>query len=502
MSSPAKNSYGQILKSSALLGGSSGINVVLGIVRTKIIAVQLGPAVFGVMGLYTSLTAMIGGIASFGLGQSAVRDIAAAAGSHDQVRIAQTIRVFRRVVWITGLLGLLVTLALAYWASSWTFGDHDHVWAIAVLSVTLLLTQLEAGQTALLQGLRRIRALTAKNIIGAVWSTLMAIPILLWLKERGVIPFLVAVAAGQLVASWWYARRVDVATVSITWRETWEQSRGMVSLGLVFVVAGLAGTASAYAIRVIIQRFVGEAGVGLYHSAFTISGFYVSFVLKAMSGDYYPRLAGVCEDIEKRNRLVSEQAEMAVLLAVPGLVAALVLSGPLIWALYSSRFAGAEEVLRWQVLGLLGRIISWPLAFILLARADKAAFLYSEIAGALVHISLVYVGTKRYGVAGAGAAFAGQYLFYVLLIFWIVRRRHGYISQKSTSALLVIGTLLVAAAFGTSFIGNMICRLALGILMSVAAIAFSLRGIIDRLGYARIASKWRALVKRLGFTTA
>jgi enterobacterial common antigen flippase len=498
MSAEAKDSYGRILKSSALLGGSSVINVGLGIIRTKVLAVQLGPAFFGVMGLYTSLTTMIGGVASLGLGQSAVRDIAAAAGSQDQARIARTIRVFRRTVWATGILGLLVTLALAYPASSWTFGNRDHIWAIAVLSVTVLFTEIQAGQRALLQGLRRIRDLTVANITGAIWSTLMAIAILLWLRERGVVPFLVVVAAGQLVANWWYAKRVSVAPVAITWRQTWEQSREMVSLGLAFVVSGLAGSASVYLINSIIRRSVGEAGVGLYQSAFAISGVYVNFVLQAMTGDYYPRLAGVGADVEKCNRLVNEQMEMAVLLAVPGLVAALVLSGPLILALYSSHFAGATDILRWQVLGLLGRIISWPLGFVLLARGDKAAFLWSEIAASVMHVGLVVLGVSYFGLAGAGAAFAGLYLSYSVLVYVVVRRRHGYVCQKSTESLVLLGMLIVAAGFGTTFFGGVIWRLTFGVVTLAVAAAFSLHGIGQRLGRERIIAVRQAVIGRLG----
>jgi antigen flippase len=498
-SSSTDSSYGRILKSSALLGGSSVINVGLGIVRTKILALQLGPGPFGIMALYDSLTSMIGGVASLGIGQSAVRDVAAAAGSGDQTRIAQTIRVLQRVVWITGLLGLLATLALAYPASSWTFGDHDHVWAIAVLSVTVLFTQLQAGQTALLQGLRRIRDLTAKNVFGAIWCTAMAIPILLCLRERGVVPFLVALAAGQLGVTWWYARRVSILPVTVTWRQTWTQSREMMSLGLAFVISGLALSASTYAIRVILQRSLGAAGVGLYYSAFNICGFYVSFILQAMAGDYYPRLAEVGADAVKRNRLVSEQMEMAILLAVPGLIAALVLSGLLIWALYSSRFAGAEEVLRWQVLGLFGRIIAWPLGFLLLARGDRRGYLSCEIASQLVHVGLVYAGVRGFGLAGAGAAFAGLYLFNTVLVYLAVRRRHSYTPQRSTRTLVLLGALLVAAAFGTTFAGNMTWRLASGGFVLAAAAVFSLRGLAERLGRERIVMVYRMLAARLGF---
>src|SRR5436305_15174455 len=42
----AESSYGQILKSSAWIGGSQAANIALGIVRTKAMAILLGPAGF------------------------------------------------------------------------------------------------------------------------------------------------------------------------------------------------------------------------------------------------------------------------------------------------------------------------------------------------------------------------------------------------------------------------------------------------------------------------
>src|SRR4051794_27796016 len=47
-----RHSYGQILKSSALIGLSTMVNLAIGIVRAKAMAVWLGPAGFGLMGLY------------------------------------------------------------------------------------------------------------------------------------------------------------------------------------------------------------------------------------------------------------------------------------------------------------------------------------------------------------------------------------------------------------------------------------------------------------------
>lgn len=495
------NSYGRILRSSTLLGGSSAINIGLGIIRTKVLAVQLGPALFGVMGLYTSLAAVLGGIASLGINQSAVREIAEASGAGDQVRIGRVLTAYRRAVWVTGLFGLLVTLLMAYPASLWMFGNGEHAWAIGALSLVVLSVHIQMSQMAVLQGLRCINQLTAVNVTGGIWSTLLAVPILLYFREDGVVPFLIMVAMGQLAASWWYARQICVERVQITWRETWELSREMVGLGATLAAAGVVVTGSAYAIRLIIQRFIGETGVGLYHAAFAISTIYVGFVLQAMAGDYYPRLAGVGEDRSQRDRLVNEQAEMAVLLAVPGLVAALVLSDVLIWALYSSGFDGASDILRWHVLGLLGRIIVWPMGFILLARADKKAFFFAELAAATTHVGLVGAGIACFGITGAGVAFAGQYLFYAVLIYWLIKYRHGYTWRRSTRRVILLGTFAVIATFGTTFVSHPVWRISAGGIILTTAVVCSLRGVVARVGHDRIARARQANLQRVGMAT-
>ncbi|MEO6817577.1 MAG: hypothetical protein ABI177_12845, partial [Edaphobacter sp.] len=53
-----RGTYGQILKSSALVGGSSVLNIIIGIVRTKIMALLLGPAGFGLLSVYGSIVTL------------------------------------------------------------------------------------------------------------------------------------------------------------------------------------------------------------------------------------------------------------------------------------------------------------------------------------------------------------------------------------------------------------------------------------------------------------
>ena len=488
-----ENSYGRMLKSSVLLGGSSVINVGLGAIRTKILAVQLGPELFGVMGLYSTLILMIQGIASLGLNQSAVREIASAAGSNDATRIATTICAYRRIVMATGILGIILTLCLAYPTSFLTFQNGEHVWAIAVLSVVVFFGEIQAGQTALLQGLRRIKDLTALSIASALSSTLLSIPIVFFFEQNAVVPFLVAVAVGQILASWWYARRVQVEPVAISWRETWNASRSMLSMGMTFVVSGVAVSASAYAIRLAINQHLGEAAVGLYQAAFAISNIYVGFVLQAMGTDFYPHLTSLGSDTVKQNELVNDQAKMAMLLAIPGLVAALVLSDILIWLMYSTQFLGASEILRWQVLGLFGRIVSWPMGFILLARGDTWGRLFSELSAAVLHVGLVWAGVVWVGLPGAGIAFAGLYVYYIILIYWMVCTRHGYELSRSTRNTIVAGTFAIGISFAITFIPSYKWRVGAGLIFLFGSSFVCLEYLTSLIPSSRPTKLWRRI---------
>ena len=193
MSKEGKHTYGQILKSSVLIGGSSVINLVLGSVRTKVLAVLLGPAGIGLMGLYSQISELVRSVAGMGINTSGVRQIAESVGSGDTQRIARTVITLRRVALCSGVLGALLLLGLSRPASWLTFGDYQHVGAVMLLSLAVLFGDISSAQAALVQGMRRISDLARMGVLGALYGTLFSIPIVYFyyrqgVPEKGVVP--------------------------------------------------------------------------------------------------------------------------------------------------------------------------------------------------------------------------------------------------------------------------------------------------------------------------
>jgi antigen flippase len=444
--------YSQILKSSALMGGSAAINIAIGIVRTKAMAVLLGPTGLGLMGFYTLILETAMAIAAMGLRNSGVRQIADAASSGDNARVVRTIVVLRRVSLGLGIIGALTVAILATPLSILTFRNAEHSFDIALLSLAVLFGVIASGQGALIQGMRRIHVLAKMSVLGALFGTLISVPTVYVLGMAGVAPALVAIAAVSIATAWWYSRELQVPRIKVGFGECRHEVALLLRLGFAFMASAFLMSGASYAVRVIVARQLGLDAAGLYQAAWALGGIYVGFILQAMSSDFYPRLVGVSSDNARCNKLVNEQAQVGLLLVGPGILGTLVLAPTVLYFLYSREFIAATDLLRWLCLGMTLRVITWPMGFIIVAKDRKALFLGVELVWAIANVALTWVCVTQMGLEGAGAAFFGSYVIHGLTVYLVVRRISGFrwsLANWKAAGLLALSISLVFVCFAT-----------------------------------------------------
>jgi len=494
-----KGSYGQILKSSALIGGSQVANIAIGIVRTKAMAMLLGPAGFGLFGLYGSIANLTQSIAGMGINSSGVRQIAEAAGSGDRARIGQTTAVLRRTSIFLGLLGAALLLVFSRQVSRLTFGSTERTSAVCLLSIAVLLTLVANGQTALIQGMRRIADLAKTNVTGAFFGLCLSIPLVYFFRERAVVPSLVSVAAMTMLASWWYSRKIDIQVTTVTLSEVRLEASALLKLGSAFMASSLMMMGVAYVVRILILRKIGFEATGLYQSAWTLGGLYVGIILGAMGADFYPRLTASIHNHKECNRLVNEQTLVGLLLAGPGVLATLTFAPLVIALFYSAKFGAAVGILRWICLGATLQVITWPMGFIIVAKGDQKIFFLAELAWTVVAITLAYVCISSFGVDGAGIAFFASYVFHALLIYPIVHRLSGFEWSKDSmlAGLLFLG--LIAIAFCGLYVLPRLLAASVGFVTVVVGTGYSLRILLKLISLEQIPPSIRRLAVRLGY---
>jgi PST family polysaccharide transporter len=442
---PASKSYGQILKSSALIGGSTLVSLAFNIIRIKAMALMLGPAGVGYFGIYTSIADLGQCLAGLGVNNSGVRQIAEAASSKDAARIARTAKVLRWIMLLLGVAGALLFVLASFPISRLTFGDGQHALAIALLGGAVFFRLVSAGQTALIQGLRRIADLARLGMFGAFFGMLLGIPIVYVWREQGIVPSMVAVAAATALTAWWYSRRIEIADATVHARDFRREAAGFLSLGLAFMASELLALTTAYLVRLLLLYNDGAVGAGLYQAAWALGGMYAGFILQAMGADFYPRLTAAATNNTECERLINEQAEIGMLLAFPGVVATLTLAPLIMTLFYSAEFNAAADVLRWLCLGIALRVVAWPLGYLLIAKGASRIFVSVDIVAATVQLTLSAIMIPRLGPAGAGIAFFGMYIFHTLLVYIIARRMIGFrVSQENVRIFgIFISTIAV-----------------------------------------------------------
>lgn len=414
------------LKTTSLFGGVQIFRILISIVNSKFVALLLGPTGMGISGLLSSTTGLIGAATNLGLGTSAVRDVSKSYASGDRYHFNRTISIFRRLVWGTGLLGLLVCLVLSPLWSNLTFGNSEYTWAFALLSITFLLGQISSGQGVVLQGTRNFKMMAKSGIIGSILGLFTGIPLYYFLGYDGIVPAMLLSSVTGLMLTTYFAKKVKTEKVELSAKEVLKEGKTMLNLGFFIAVQGFLNILCAYLVRIYIGRIGSIADVGLYNSGFSIINTYVGMVFAAMATEYYPRLSTYIDDDIKFSNAVNQQMELSFLLLSPLIAAFLVLGELAIVILYSTKFLGATLMIAFGVFGVFLKAPGWCLGFTFLAKGDSEVFfineLCAEIYSLLLNISFYYL----WGLNGLGASFIINYLLYCTQVTIVSHVRYNY----------------------------------------------------------------------------
>lgn len=465
-----EKSFRKIFRVTSMLGSASIINIVASVVRTKMAALALGPAGIGLIGLFQNLLGTASAVAGLGIGTVGTRQIAEASAKDDE---AQLLQASQTLFWGTvvlatlgGLLFFILRSPLAYLLT----GDGRHADTVGWLAIALIATVLTGSQVALLTGLRRLRALATNGVVTAILSIAAAAAALYLPPPRwALIAYLVGTPViALLVGQWIVFRQWPVKPTRVPWAILRQHWGDMARIGFWFTAAGLLSAVLMLGSRAVLSRTLGSAALGQFQAAFAISSMYLMVVLQAMGSDYYPRLTAIIADPVETNRTVNAQTEALLMMASPLIFATLAGAPIAVHLLYSSKFAEAAWILRWQVLGDILKLGAWPLSFVLLASGSGRRFFLADASAPLVFFGFLWVAVPRLGIVASGLAFLVMYGVYLPIVFVLVRQRTGFCWSRRIVLLLATtlagGLLILAAAAISEVLG-----LAVGALTTLAA---------------------------------
>ena len=485
------DSYSHILKYTGLFGGVQGLNILVGVVRNKLVAMILGPDGMGLASLFNSTIKLFSDSTNLGISMSAVKNISEAIDAGHEARVSEAVRLIRSWSLFTALLGMLLCVALSPLLSEWTFAWGNHTLHFVFLSPVVALTAITGGETAILKGARQLRKLAIVSVYSMLFALVCSVPIYYFFGQSGIVPSLVLVALAQCVTTIAYSYRLYRPSFSFS-SDYIRRGEGMIRLGIAFVLAGILGSGAEFVLRSYLNHTGELYTVGLYNAGYVMTMTYAGMVFSAMETDYFPRLSGIKTLGHRLNETVNHQIEVSLLLVSPLLAFFMVAQPILLPLLYSGKFMPVVGMMKVAVLAMYFRALALPVEYIALSRGDSRGYLFLETVYDVAFVLLVIVGYEHRGLLGTGIGLAAAGVVNLLAVLCYARWKYAYRPGAPVRLYALLQLPLGAATCLSTFVLHGAAYWVAGLLLSLASLAVSMSILRSK------TNLWNALREKAG----
>lgn len=415
------------------LGALAGVGGA--ILRSKVIAVKLGPEGTGLITEILQYATLAVAPAAVALGPAFLRRL-----STTSDRLGASKHAFALTMAL-GLTGAIVVLA----ASSVLLPASAPVGLLGLALAWQLAQTLLGLPTQALTAATQFGRLAITNTGGALLVTCGL-----------VVGVLAGGVAGQFVGAFLGALAALALGLALTWRTLGglpfslnAPPRAFLFEAVATGATGFVGGAAVQLALVVVRNATSELGgpalVGQFQASWTISTTYFSVLLGGLLSYSFPRFAAA-KDGDEIGTELRAALRFASLAIPPLLIIAILFRRFGIHLLYDSRFEIAADILGYQLAGDVIKASAWLIAGPLLVRGKLKAFLITEIVGAIVLGGLMRGLLPWLGAEALGVGYLIGYACYAMLATAILRWACGVVGLWPWVALSFGWSIVAVAA--------------------------------------------------------
>ncbi|WP_434503784.1 oligosaccharide flippase family protein [Prevotella sp.] len=397
-----RGTYIRNIKSAGLFGGVQIINIIIGLLKTKFVALLLGANGFGMFSIYNSIARMAGDITGLGIQTSGVKKISNCY-EQDNEKLAKSIISVRSWSIFAALCGFIITLVMSPLFNFISFGkSENHLFELIFIPFAVSLTTLSGGEIAILKGTGKQSKLAKLIVAGTVISLIVSIPLLYAFGAKAIVPSLVlsTLFTYLLCCHATGLRFSNIPSINNI-LNCIKSDMSLLKLGIAFSLACLAGSGTEYVIRSFLSTNASLEIVGLYNAGFMITMTYSGIAFSALEADYFPRLARN-NTMRDMMDIINRQIITNLLIALPLLLVFMPLVSHILPILFSNNFMGAIPFVKVALFGVIARAVYLPIEYVALAQGKSLLYLFQELVSAILLLISSILGYHIGGLMGLG----------------------------------------------------------------------------------------------------
>jgi PST family polysaccharide transporter/lipopolysaccharide exporter len=383
----------RITRSFAGLAIGEAVARVLAFVGTLVIARQLGPAMYGIIGVMSGVLLYFNQVADAGIELSGVPAVARAP---DRAGPLASATLTFRLLLATAVTFVVVVVGLAVLPQ-----PDGAILAIYALS----LTSVAASTRWLLIGLQRPGAVAAARIVGEALGLALLLLLVRDVGDAASVPlaFVIGVGCSSLLMLVGVRRQ----GVVLRWAPHWPTCRPLFERAPHLVGFTLLGLLLFNFDLIYLRVMTGATPAGHYAAAYTFIAF-ASNLAVAWSHSVMPELARLDDRLDERSQVYATSLALAATVTLPVMVGGILLAGPIIAFVFGPGYEPAATALRWLLAAVpLAAFRELAVAALIGAAGGERRLLRVNALSVGLNVALVVPLVPMFGLAGAAAATVG-----------------------------------------------------------------------------------------------
>lgn len=409
-----------LFKTSILSGIATIVKVLSGLVINKILAVTVGPSGIALIGQFQNVFSMI---TTIGSGATATGVTKYVAENKDDVfkQNQYIIAALRLAILFSIIIGLFLIIFNNYLSNQILYNSRfKNLFILA--GVTVIFNSLNLLLLAILNGLKQIKLFILSNVLGSLFSLLLAVLLTSTFNIYGALCSIILSQALLFFVTLYFLNKKykikNILTLDSTPQKVYKD---LFRYSLMAIISIVTVPTVQILIRNKISNQISLEAAGIWQGVLKISDIYLLVITMAFATYYLPRLSEIRENKELKREIITSY-KLIIPTTLLGAVIIYLMKDIIIQVLFSSDFIKMRELFSLQLLGDVFKMASWILGYLLIAKAMTKIYIITEIIFSIMLYMLSIILINIYGVQGATLAYCVNYFIYLLFLMYLFRK--------------------------------------------------------------------------------
>lgn len=409
-----------LVKVFSYTGFSTLIKLITSYVTVKVVASIIGPSGVALVGQLQNFTSIFTTVGAGGINNGVVKYVSEY--KEDETTLQKYLKNgFKLTAYFSGISSLFL-IALSTYLSRWVLFEEKYYYLFILFGLNLMLLSFNNFFLSVLNGFKEFKKFVSINIFTNIISLIFTV-ILVWLYGlKGALISLVTYQGFILLITLFYLRKKSWFSKQL-WGN-WDKQivKKYFSYTLMALVTAMTLPVSQLLIRGYIIKEYSITDAGFWEGINKISAMYLMFITTSFSVYYLPKLAEITDNTILRKEIFKTYKIITPLIFIT-LVMIYLLKDIVINILFTKEFYPMKELFLWQLIGDFFKIMSWLLAFVMVAKSMIKMYIITEILFATSLVLLSYYFIDRYGILGSTQSYCINYFLYFVVMVVVFSKK-------------------------------------------------------------------------------